>query len=1752
MKLTQRLLVLLITVTMLLQGSFVQVFAADELVGSGSAVVTEEAAGSVEEDTAEEAGKDVSEKAEAKSEEKAEEKSEEKTEEKAEEAASKDEAAAPEEEKAEVKEEAGAESAEDNAQAEAGAEEQAPENAELKLVKQTIEAAVITEKEKEEAEKNGTPITEIKPENDKKATEEEKSKEVLLKGVMPEGANATAVEAEAKQSGHKFVSAYDITIYSDPAAGEDAAWQPESEIKVEISDESLAGMKDGKKVNVYHIADDKSEPEFVCETTVKDGKVKFTAESFSIYGIEEQNHGRIGYRFWYPDETGKYKLITTQYFKYDDVQDESVSMRLYSPKIPGASTEEQATLFKAWHKGTVDETGSANVGDAVTIDQLNTELVAKSSTEYVEGTLIDIIAELNQAYYITYVDINQNNILQTEFVTKEASGDTSFTVSETAKPTRYEDDLQGWVLADHIDDPDAELYLPGSSHVITSNITLAPVIQGGHWLIFNDNDMVDDGTGRMVSGGASFTPPQFCMTKEGQMDVTERPADPEWIGYEFGGWYKDAACTEEFTFGQPLTADTTVYAKWIPSDSSFTILIWKQRATDDPDAADADKTYDFVSSERIESGAQTGTIKTGMTVNRDSDFTRYTQIYGPNGSSTDDDKKYFTFNNVNSDSSVIIKGDGSTVMNIYYDRVPITMNFNTWQTEERYERDNYGDYGLVNGTYVNIDSDWWGNYYYLTYADGTPVPAGTTVYRRDWPNRWTSTTEPSYDNDYYRESGSTASSNRLTWVRYTGQRYSIKTSSSWKNYKTFKGLYGATLADRDYTWPTEYDWHSTGGNNGSTGGTRTTFLVGFLPTGEDTTTLTFYGSSPSSGKTVFFYTEGLDGSYSERNRVATSGSAPFNISDKYNGFHAAQYRVDGGNWNNVGAKNPTTGYYGSSVSYRSSLEIRFDRNEYKLNFVTNNSTGETKVVQNIPYETPLSSYANQNPGQKTGHYFEGWYADKELAVPFDFSTANMGAGDMTVFGKWRMLRTRVVIVPVSDGGPENVDIGSQALSFRLDYDEKVDGGLLENATRPGYILDGWYSDPEFRNKFLFSTPVNANTDGVDMTYQTAAKWNNARVGYGDDTPAYSNVRGILVLYARWIVDTDVKGTNLVYDAGEAAETDALGNVTTSVPIDANFYQDDATVLVKHAPTGYSDLYEFDCWEVINADGTVFMTDLKPDLSTITIGDLPTFSAITDEEGNEIHRTVKLRAKYTLSEEAKKRYTTLTYDGNTFDQVMYDGTTQTLHGRAQDGMNSQRVLVDKEVNETVVLPGDEDFYLMGYKLTGWSFTEGSNQAKRFDKDQVVYADNLDRQDEPLNTRANTIYAMWEPKTYSVTVKQVVEEGVSDNSFSYTYKYAPEREIGSAATATRTLTGDESFAITDGTVLKHYNLDGNVIALVKPQVAENKDYSVRVSAKAKLDDGTTVTIDPQTLGTYNGYRLMGDLEITITYSPKVEVTLAKRDAKNKSTVLTNAVMTLTPVEFNTETQHWDTAGESRDVTINNTTVTTKLQEGVYRVSEKTAPEDYAKISKDFYLTVHKNADLIIKNADGSDVSDMTADLSKPTGGSYKTQVNIYDNPIRKITLRKVVEGSARAGGFDFKITVSKMESDGEHRLSHYDIGAGVTNNLGELEITGLAKTGGSDSVELRIPDGYKLEIEEKIYSNYITSYTVDDGTPTDGRKCIIDPVSKNQTVVFTNLCIPAPTGYTAIIMPFVLMLIAAAALIMLGRNARRREKAEETIE
>ena len=62
--------------------------------------------------------------------------------------------------------------------------------------------------------------------------------------------------------------------------------------------------------------------------------------------------------------------------------------------------------------------------------------------------------------------------------------------------------------------------------------------------------------------GGSFISPSTGLSYG---DKISQPPAPTKDGYTFGGWYKDEACTQSWSFASGIDGDMTLYAKWTPS-----------------------------------------------------------------------------------------------------------------------------------------------------------------------------------------------------------------------------------------------------------------------------------------------------------------------------------------------------------------------------------------------------------------------------------------------------------------------------------------------------------------------------------------------------------------------------------------------------------------------------------------------------------------------------------------------------------------------------------------------------------------------------------------------------------------------------------------------------------------------------------------------------------------------------------------------------------------------------------------------------------------------------------------------------------------------------------------------------------------------------------------------------------------------------------------------------------------------------------
>lgn len=158
------------------------------------------------------------------------------------------------------------------------------------------------------------------------------------------------------------------------------------------------------------------------------------------------------------------------------------------------------------------------------------------------------------------------------------------------------------------------------------------------------------------TNGGSYIEPQTGLYKE-KVPITS--ATPTKEGYTFAGWYTNKEWTGSPVTGSiELTGDQRLYAKWVPKIVPYTVVYFKE-------------IYD----------TSTGTIKYVYQTNASKSGTVGTTVQASAADSIASSLPYHqTDTEKNANSSVVIKPDGSSVLNVYYKLKRYTLRFDLGTT----------------------------------------------------------------------------------------------------------------------------------------------------------------------------------------------------------------------------------------------------------------------------------------------------------------------------------------------------------------------------------------------------------------------------------------------------------------------------------------------------------------------------------------------------------------------------------------------------------------------------------------------------------------------------------------------------------------------------------------------------------------------------------------------------------------------------------------------------------------------------------------------------------------------------------------------------------------------------------------------------------------------------------------------------------------------------------------------------------------
>lgn len=599
----------------------------------------------------------------------------------------------------------------------------------------------------------------------------------------------------------------------------------------------------------------------------------------------------------------------------------------------------------------------------------------------------------NKNYTVTYYPANVgftvNHYLQNV-------ADNNYTLDKTEHVGGYTESEVGGDLAETYPGFAALLYNT-KAKVAADGSTVVEIYYDRNYYMMSFN----------LDGGYGVEP---IYARYGASVKVENPTKP---GYTFNGW--------EPTVPTTVPAENTTYkAKWTPGESGFTVVFWYENANDDG--------YSYAGSIKPANVAP-GTQKSS------NDY--------QNENFTGRDAAHFTYNSAKAET-VTVKGDGSTVLNVYFTRNTYTLTFKGGKVEvicgkEEHEHTHDGwYYKAFDGTY----------YYGGCYPAGSYNGIGTGTGGAKSPTCGKS--EHTHSNSCYKIS------DLIITAKYGADIHN--------NFPIKDG-------NNTIWWKVPQDTKTYGHWDNQP-------YLGSIDTmpGEN---ITFTKNGSESGAKIYYYVETLNGEAGDTTYPGTGANAKNyklykTIDLEYSSNTNLTYREE---FHPIigftqGDSNPYLPKDGS-VGMENENYLYYTRNSYKLKFFNHNGFVADKE-QNVQYEAPLNG-KNFTPAYPAGleanaYEFAGWYTTEGCydGSEVDWNTAKMPAGDVVVYAKWAPKTHTVKTFLTKEKIEENDPIDT--------WDNVPHGTAVTNtpADPPNgsYVFVGWfYMDGNVEKAFDFSMPI---------------------------------------------------------------------------------------------------------------------------------------------------------------------------------------------------------------------------------------------------------------------------------------------------------------------------------------------------------------------------------------------------------------------------------------------------------------------------------------------------------------------------------------------------------------------------------------------------------------------------------------------------------------------------------------------------------
>ena len=1635
-----------------------------------------------------------------------------------------------------------------------------------------------------------------------------------------------------------YIRLFDIKIVDrdgnkiQPAAG--------STVDVRIE---LADAEDGKDLSVVHFADD-NDIGSVVNAEVDGPTVSFETSGFSIYAIvdknDDQSVARAKIVFQNADGT-EYTFLNNAGNSVDNQIIRSGSV-LEEVGIPAIDVNGQT--FQGWY--IYDVANNTYTSYQLKFGEGNTWTISYGDTKSATSNAAVVTSEdvdndgcvfyarpyFGEVSYLTFYNecagdnaglgghgiiLNRVQVIKgTTYDISEQQATPPDSIwneqTQTWEPVSYV--FTGWSNTAGTDDDDRQA-ITNTTITVNGDQSFYPIFKQGHWVTYDSAP---------TGSGATYIPAKIVLSTE-TTSVARPAVTPTWKGHTFVGWFTtpenydpdnanyynangtintayngyfstNETTTGAYRFNESLDEDLTLYAHWNVDTANVTVVKWQQVVTDDKNATTPTKEQmaaeGYASNTGLKHYEYAGQQNLDETVNsilRNNDG----DITVPTG---------FNLNSTLSDAQVVVKDDGTAVLNLYYDRNLITLNFD--RDIETYRESDNGTYGLVNGEYVSLTNNngqwtynttqtayWTGTRYYQStggndqhygIVNGELVP----VYYRNFSWRLTNSNNgtqytgnvyrvrtnndtPSYafiDGEMVELTRGGTNQNR-TWSYtttvqndYSGPRYARSTTRS------FTGLYGQTLAQNGYEWPSSIGWQYSGYNYESGRWVAGTYSMSYLGqfvvppnrfNGANDTVTTIDFTNRSASNTIYYYIQNEDGTWPGEGEYIDAGltaATTIQIAEKFDGFtmdayeynnngRGAAYTANNANWTSV-----SPGETAKTVN--DGMAIRYRRLSYTVKFLDSRDGSELDDVDNVQVMYG-ASMSTANPGDdvsitnaNTQYVWDGkWYKDQACTEEFNFNDS-MPNHDVAVYAGWKEVWYWVKIDP--NGG---VLPSTEATWFWEPY-----GGVVEeyhNITR-GFVEDddGEYYyhvdvlDPETElNQYgtnvrkaeyrLKSENPNWEQDSLDgKSYKVDDANTYVLVGwykvnddgtlepYNFSSPVTDNLtlralwRVVGEYHVRYSVEgVDAEGNPLyVKDAEGNPTTDRL--LGTNAPSDSNKYADKSSSSIlgpDNPPTGYTFVGWYYNGHVYNPGDTFIVdADLADDNKDVWV--YPVYLAIEDQPVATTH---------------------IPFVGNGGTTTKSDGSDDEWAWEVSAD-NDRINFVNVQPNVSFSLEESPTYFTRnGYNFVGWGKrTEGqTTTANNF----LEYRDGkfflVGKQTEASEIAADEfqpyeeLYALWEPKNYSVTVVKDVSSTVAgDNEFPFVFTPSFPTMSGTEYQTNFSLVGKEggtrvtyidedenevtviydhsktymeipygtSFSFTEG-FYENYDL-----ANVKYTVTGADDTSKNVTDQSS-SNGATITVDGNVTVTFTNVPKTGILLINKVIDPNG---IADSDKTFPVTVQNSEGKYLQSVS---DISFGDSAPETPlSVPVNGGLSITNLPADTYTVSEliRTGDDDTSLVDIEGY---RYDGNEIVYAVESETIEAGTVRANSTTTA---TITNKYTKLV-DVTVTKTLVDSTSTGTKEFLFTATLTEGADdisdylgtiEEGKTTYAFSLSPSNDTPENAVVSKVFTG--------IPVGAVLTVTETADSNYDTQVSVSGAEAVDSTEGELTVSDTNNTIEFTN--------------------------------------------